>query len=440
MLQKFQEHINKQFPFFYGKKLLIAISGGVDSVVLTHLCVTLHEIKVSLAHCNFQLRERESNLDELFIEKLGKKNNLETFITRFDTQQYSTQHKLSIQLSARKLRYDWFQELIEKHQFDYVLTAHHANDNLETFLINLTRGTGLEGLTGIPQQNGNIIRPLLIFSREEIIEYATKNNIEWREDTSNLETKYLRNKIRHEIVPKLKEINPNLLDSFGKTSKFLQESQQIITDRISKVSKEIIVKKDDCMQLDIEKIKKLSNPKAYLYQLLKEYGFTEWNDVCNLLSAQSGKQVFSKSHRLLKNRDFLLLSSIENTVKQNEIFELPSTLKLIDKPITLKFEVVSKTTSVEKNSSTIFIDKDLLKYPLIVRKWQKGDYICPKGMQGRKKVSKYFKDKKFSILKKEQTWLLCSAKNEIIWIINERQDNRFLVNNNTTNILKITTN
>ena len=306
MRQKFSNHINTKLPFLKGKKLLIAISGGIDSVVLTHLLSTL-DFTISLAHCNFKLRKKESDLDEAFVLSLGKQLNLKTFTSQFETEKFAKENKQSTQIAARNLRYSWFEEIIKKHQFDFVLTAHHANDNLETFLINLTRGTGLEGLTGIPEKNVNIVRPLLVFSRDEIIAFAKENNIDWREDQSNSSTKYIRNKIRHQVVPVLKEINPNLLDSFGKTSSHLQESQQIIDDKIDSVSKDIVIKDFstslEMTKINIKKINQLSNPKAYLYQLLKAYHFTEWNDVYNLLSAQSGKQGEGRRHPRQAARD-----------------------------------------------------------------------------------------------------------------------------------------
>ena len=216
MVQKFKEHININFPFLKDKKLLIAISGGVDSVILTHLFSELN-FDISLAHCNFQLREKESDLDEEFVKLLSQKTSNQIFTIKFDTEKFASKNKFSIQIAARELRYNWFQKIIKKHSFDYVLTAHHADDNLETFLINLTRGSGLDGFTGIPRINGNIVRPLLAFSREEILAYAKTNTIDWREDASNATTKYIRNKIRHKVLPVLKEINPNLLETFAKT-------------------------------------------------------------------------------------------------------------------------------------------------------------------------------------------------------------------------------
>jgi tRNA(Ile)-lysidine synthase len=434
MLQKFKEHININFPFLKDKKLLIAISGGVDSVVLAHLFSELN-FNISLAHCNFQLREKESDLDEGFVKLLSQKTANQIFTIKFDTEKFASKNKFSTQIAARELRYNWFQEIIKKHGFDYVLTAHHADDNLETFLINLTRGSGLDGFTGIPKINENIVRPLLAFSREEILAYAETNTIDWREDASNATTKYIRNKIRHQVLPVLKEINPNLLETFAKTIENLQESKQIIEDRIADISSEAVNSKYDILKINIEKINQLSNPKAYLYQLLKEYSFTEWNDVSNLLSAQSGKQIFSKTHRLIKDRAFLLLS--KNVISnEKELFLIDESQSEITHPIHLNFEVVQQKFT--ENKQTIYVDKDLLKYPLIVRKWQNGDYLYPLGMQGKKKLSKYFKDEKLSLLEKENTWLLCNSENEIIWVLNYRQDNRFSLKNTSNNILKIT--
>tara|TARA_B110000503_G_scaffold58843_1_gene94028 strand:- start:236 stop:1549 length:1314 start_codon:yes stop_codon:yes gene_type:complete len=435
MLKKFKEHIQLNFPFLRDKKLLIAISGGLDSVVLTQLFSELN-FDISLAHCNFKLRGKESDLDEEFVKLLSQKTSNQIFTIKFDTEEFSKNQKLSTQIAARELRYNWFQELIKQHNFDFVLTAHHADDNLETFLINLTRGTGLDGFTGIPKINGNIVRPLLAFSREEISTYAKAKNIEWREDASNSSTKYIRNKIRHQIVPILKEINPNLLETFSKTSKNLQESKQIIEDRIADISAKVIETENEILKINIEKVNQLSNPKAYLHQLLRSYNFTEWNDVYNLLSAQSGKQIFSKTHRLLKDRALLLLSKKDEDENQHEkIYFVAENDQEISNPISLTFKDV-KEKSIE-NKHTIYIDKDLLKYPLIVRKSRIGDYLYPLGMQGKKKLSKYFKDEKFSLLEKENTWLLCNAENEIIWVINHRQDKRFVNDHNLKISVKI---
>jgi len=433
MLEKLKQNITSQFPFLKGKKLLIAISGGLDSVVLTQLFHSLN-FDISLAHCNFHLRGLESDADEEFVKNIGKKLALETFTTGFNTNEYASTNKTSTQIAARELRYHWFQELVVKHQFEYVLTAHHADDNLETFLINLSRGTGLEGLTGIPAINNTIVRPLLIFSREEIEQFANKNRIEWREDQSNASTKYVRNKIRHQIIPILKELNPTVLNSFQKTTANLKGSQQIINDTITQVKKKVIsADENGITKLNIAVIQKLSNPKAYLFELLKSYYFTEWNDIENLLSAQSGKHVFSKTHRLLKDRDFLLLTEVPAQKKLSEILITKNTKEIFD-PFHLRLENVSEIQQLHEN--TLFLDADKLTFPLKLRKWEKGDSFYPIGMQGKKKLSKFFKDEKYSLITKENTWLLCS-ENQIVWIVGKRQDRKFNATKTSSNILKI---
>jgi len=429
MLHNLAQHIQKNLPLLEGKKLLIAVSGGIDSVVLTHL---LHCLKfsVSIAHCNFNLREKDSDLDEQFVINLGKNLNIKTF-----TKSFNISEKGSIQVLARNLRYQWFKELMQENAFNYVLTAHHADDNLETFLINLSRGSGLEGLTGIPAINNNIARPLLPFSRQEILDYATTNKLSWREDKSNATTKYTRNKIRHKIAPVLKEINPSFLENFTKTISHLKGSKQIIEDHIETVSLKTTTKENAILKIDITKILTLSNPKAYLYELLKDFNFTDWNVLLKLLSAQSGKKIYSETHLLLKDRNFLLLQKKEVSNDKITRYFITEKDTKITHPISLNLKQVSKSTA--NTLETIYVDKESLNFPLSVRKWEHGDFFYPTGMTGKKKVSKYFKDKKISLLEKENIWLLCNNNNDIIWVMNHRVDRRFSVTKNTSEILKI---
>lgn len=436
MLQDFNNHLEKNLSYLKDKKLLIAISGGVDSVVLTCLLKMLN-FNVSLAHCNFQLRGEESDLDELFIKDLGEDLLLQTFIVSFNTKEYCKEKKISTQVAARELRYNYFETLIQEHSFDYVLTAHHADDNLETFLINLTRGTGLEGLAGIPLENGKIIRPLLPFSRSVILNFANEHAIKWREDKSNSEDKYVRNKIRHQVIPVLKSINPSLLSSFNNTSEYLKENITIVNDRISDLSERIIIKEKGVLKMDINQILRLSNPKAYLYQFLKKYHFNEWNKVYDLLTAQSGKYLLTNSHILLKNRDFLVLSYLKDDkfLSSEKYYIYEKQIHKIDFPI--KISVINSEKIKVDYKKTILVDKNLVIYPLVIRKREEGDFFYPKGMSGKKKVSKFFKDEKLSLIDKQNTWLLCDKNDTIIWIIGLRFDRRFQINNNTKSILKI---
>jgi len=441
--------MQQSFSFLKGKKLLVASSGGIDSMVLIDLLSKL-DYQISLAHCNFHLRGKDSDLDEAFVIQSAKSHQIPHHIISFDTKEYAKEKNISIQMAARDLRYTWFEKLLQKQGLDFLLTAHHADDNLETFLINFSRGTGLEGLTGIPAINNKTIRALLPFSRKEIEYYAKENEISWREDQSNKETKYLRNKLRHELIPLLKELNPRFLESFNETVDHLYGSNQLVKDRIKEIKKEIEIKDGKNSKFKIQNLELLNNPKAYLYELLKDYGFTQWEDVLSLLNAQTGKQVVSKTHRLLKHREYLIVSplSIENNqLKKHKIDDSTTNIKINNsldnkKDLLLNLQQISINENHIpdiKNTSpnTVFIDKDLLKFPLIVRKWDNGDYFYPFGLQGRKKLSKYFKDEKMSLLEKENIWLLCS-KNEIVWVIGKRLDDRYKITNKTKNTLKMT--
>jgi tRNA(Ile)-lysidine synthase len=433
MLNQLKKHIENDLNFLNQGKLLIAISGGVDSVVLTYL---MHQLKldVALAHCNFNLRGNESDADEAFVLNLAEKLDLEVFVQQFDTDKYAIDNKLSIQMAARELRYIWFEELSEQLGFDYILTGHHADDNLETFLINFTRGTGLEGLTGIPEVNGKFVRPLLHFSSDSIVAFAKGNNIKWRDDSSNASVKYLRNKLRHEVIPILKDINPSLLQSFQSTLSNLKDTADIVEESTNAVLKRAIETIDDNhIAFKISEFKKVNNPKAYLYTIFKDYGFTEWNDVGDLLDAETGKQVHSSTHRLIKNRKHLLLTEIHREL--SETISISECNKQVETPFGILFFDEANAVFGKKNH-IIFVDKNLLKFPLIVRKYNEGDLFYPLGMTGKKKVSKYFKDEKLSLLDKENTWLLYSG-DDIVWVINRRADNRFRVTENTKNILKI---
>ncbi len=433
MLQKFQNHLLHNFQFLSGKKILLATSGGKDSMVMLHLFQQL-DYEIGIAHCNFQLRGMESFEDQNFVQEYAAENGIPVFITQFDTKAFAEDYKVSTQVAARELRYNWFYELLETEKFDYILTAHHADDNLETFIINLSRGTGLEGLIGIPEQNDRVIRPLLAFSQEEMEEYAKLNNTKWREDSSNASDKYLRNKIRHYLVPILKELNPNFLSSFHKTQTYLQEAQVMVEDASIMIYQQVAKQEEDTIYFDLKKLQQLPNYKSYLHQWLKEFGFSAWDDIYDLVESQSGKYVFSPEYRLLKDRDSLILSPI-NFLNEKEEYSIDENQKEVNIPLNLTFCKVADISLT--TNSAIFVDADKLQFPLVLRHWNEGDSFQPFGMNGKsKKVSKLFKDEKLSLLEKENSWLLCSNQ-DIVWIVGLRQDERFRIENTTKNILKI---
>jgi len=433
MLLQFQNHINENLPFLKEKRLLLAVSGGVDSMVLMYLCHQL-QLPFAVAHCNFQLRGDESDGDEEFVKALCEELHIPVFIEKFVTAAFAEEHKLSIQVVARKLRYEWFETLLQNHDYDYILTAHHLDDSLETFFINFTRGTGLDGLTGIPQQNDTIIRPLLIFSREEILTFAKENKVPWREDSSNASDKYLRNKLRHDVIPVLKELNPGLLAAFENTVSYLKQSQSLAEDAALDLYQKVVRKEENHTAIDLKKLLKYRNYKAYLFYWLHPFGFTDWTAVYNLIEAQSGKQVLSESHILLKNRSCLLLFP-KPLINDNEVFWIAKEPQQEVK-FPLKLDICNVTDISLQSTNVIFVDEDKLQFPLQIRKWQKGDVFYPFGMNGKKKLSKYFKDEKYSLAAKSNTWLLCSD-NQIVWIIGKRADARFAITEQTTRTLQI---
>ena len=433
MEKLFLNNIEKNFSSLLNNKFIVAVSGGVDSIVLLHLCRNL-KLNFVIAHCNFKLRGKESDDDELFVKNLAEKYKIKFYSNSFNTKELSSSSNKSVQMIARDLRYSWFNKLSEELGIDYIITAHHIDDSIETFLINLSRGAGINGFLGIPEVNNKINRPLLAFTKDQLKSYALENKILFREDSSNKKKDYLRNQIRLEVIPKLKKINPYLLESFPKTIKKLEQSKSIIADRIAKVLSEVSFKKGEELFFEIESIKNLSNIEAYVYEIFKQYNFTQWDDIVDLLDSQTGKEVVSKTHRLLKNREYLILTK---KVGLQEISTLINSSKEEIK-ISAGTIIFSKADKIDKkNPYSIFLDSKKLKFPLKVRNVVSGDYFYPFGMDGKKKVSKYLKDQKISKYDKEKTLILETSKNEIVWLIGMRLDHRFSVTDKTKEILKI---
>lgn len=432
MFQKFKNHIDSNFSFLQDKQLLVATSGGMDSMVLVNLFQKLN-FNFALAHCNFQLRNSESDADEKFVNSYAEQNKMPCYTKKFDTINYSETHKLSTQVAARNLRYNWFNEILVQEKYDYVITAHHADDVAETFMINLSRGTGLEGLTGIPSQNGNVIRPMLPFSRKEIENYASENSLKWREDSSNASDQYVRNKIRHHIIPIFKEINDSFLLSFHNTLEHFNQQKSLVDDAVLLVYEKVVLEEKGQLKINISALLQYKNYKAYLYQWLHKYGFTAWNDVYDLVQSQTGKRIESENYILLKNRDYLLLSQRKST--DFETIVINSVTENTNFPLNFSFSNLSNISNQNKN--IIFVEESKLQFPLIIRKWNEGDFFYPAGMQGKKKVSKYFKDEKFTLFQKLET-LILESNNQIVWIIGHRADERFKPENTTQNIIQIT--
>lgn len=433
MLARFKQHIEQHFPELFHHQTLLAVSGGVDSMVLLHLFQML-EFNFTVAHCNFQLRDKESNLDEYLVDEYCLKNNINIHIKHFNTIEYTEQHKVSVQIAARELRYRWFDELCKEFGYSFVATAHHLDDQAETFLIHFTRGTGIDGLLGIPERNGKIVRPLLPFSREEIHNFAVENGVLWREDASNQTTKYLRNKIRHLVVPVLKEEKDRFLHSFQNTLEHLKQTQFLATEALKYFQQECVIIQADVVKVDLTKALNFREYFRYLCAFFKDFGFTSSLEIEKIIQADSGKLLKNDKFTLLKNRDeFLIIKNIEEEKSEYHINTVNDFTNL---PVSF---ILSEVSSIDTDSdkNTIFVDADFLKFPLILRKRKQGETFVPFGMQGVKKLSKFFKDEKLSMIEKEQTWLLVNNDNKIIWVVGQRADNRFRVTSKTNKIYKL---
>lgn len=435
MLKSFVSKITSKDLFKKDEHLLLASSGGIDSMVLCDLLLKAG-YKFSVAHCNFKLRGVDSDGDEQFVKDYCSKNKLTLYTRSFDTLTYADEKKLSTQMAARELRYAFFNELMKEHSFNHLLTAHHLSDNVETFLINLIRGSGIAGLKGISEKSGSIIRPLLQFTKEEILTYSEENTIPYRTDKSNLEDTYLRNDLRLNIIPKLKEINPSFEKTISKELGLLKQYNVIITDHFAKEKEKAISKTDSGIKIHVDKIKESKTPELFLFEILKDYNFHPdvITDIYESLDGTPGKLFFSECFELVKDRNELVVIArseikIEPTVIEKETQEILSPIHLKIKP----------TTEFKKeNSKAIaYIDHSKLKFPLTIRGWQNGDKFKPLGMNGFKKLSDLFVDLKLNAFEKNKVAIIENGDKEIIWVVNHRLDDRYKISDNTNNILRI---
>jgi len=428
MKNKIQNFITEKSLFEREDKLILGISGGADSVCLMHILLSLG-YSFELAHCNFNLREKESDADEDFVKELAENYSLKIHIKHFNTLAYAFENKISTQMAARELRYAWFDKLLIKSDAKYTVIAHHANDDVETFFINLVRGTGLKGLLGIKVKNNSIVRPLLSVSRLEIDHFLKIRGFDFREDSSNISVKYLRNKIRHELIPLFLEMNPSILQTIKNEIKILEDVSQIYACKVKEVREALIQEKNGIVQFETAALLALNPLYSYLYELLSPYGFSNVESISKALLGQSGKQFFSSTHQLVVDRENIFISLLN---KENEIFEITKKTKSLVKPLEIKFKVTSNKTIIYDNNIAQ-LDLEKLKFPLTLRKWKEGDKFMPLGMKKFKKLSDFFIDNKFSIINKQEQWLLCSDV-DIVWLVGSRIDERYKLETNTKKV------
>ena len=427
MTDKVYQYIKEKKMFSHKDKLLLAISGGADSTCLFYILKKL-DYSMELAHCNFQLRGKESLRDEEFVKSIAKKYNIKLHLKRFNTDKYIKKHAVSIQMAARNLRYNYFDKLLKEYSFNKIVIAHHEDDRIETFFINLLRGTGIKGLTSMKARTGNIVRPLLNFSRQNIESYLKEINAVYCKDSSNQDVKYLRNKIRHSLMPVLKDINPDFNKIMTKNISNLDSIEKIINENILQIKQKLIFKERETYKVDIKNLLKLNNSEAIIHEIFSEYGFTQIDKIIKACKSQSGKIFYSKNYQLVIDREYIIIEKIEELEAERDILISEN---LIDYPISMSLRILNKP--VEYNINSANLDFDKLSFPLKLRKWKKGDRFQPLGMNNFKKLSDFFIDQKYSILEKQRQWILCSG-DDIIWIVGNRIDHRYRVTSFTKNI------
>ena len=436
MLKRFIQFVNEKGLFDQNQKVLLAVSGGIDSMVLLHL-FEKSGFDYGIAHCNFQLRGEESELDEEFVKKQVLIHGVPAFFETFDTEEHSKLEGISIEMAARELRYEFFEKIRAENNFVLIATAHHLDDLIETFFLNLSRKTGIKGLTGIKEKTGKIIRPMLFADRKEIESFAKTNYIEFREDSSNNEVVYQRNFLRHNILPLFSELNPSFKKNLLASIENLKDAEQVYSGYLNSEKAIVISKNGDDKLIDIDLLNKTLFPKILLHEILSEYNFNASvvDEVFNSLYAESGKQFFSKTHLVVKDREKLFVSRLED--KKEKIYYIEKGDIELFEPYNIVLETLpAQNFEIIKDPKVACIDLGEIEFPLLMRRWKQGDYFQPFGMNGIKKVSDFFIDQKIPLHEKENIWLLCSGK-KIIWIMGYRLDNRFKITPQTKSVLKI---
>lgn len=438
LYNKFRLFVKQQDLFDADEKIILAVSGGIDSMVMMSLFARM-DAKCIVAHCNFSLRGDESDGDEQFVREQASALGLPIVVKQFDTKGYATTQKISIQMAARELRYNWFSQLCDEHKCRYVAVAHNKDDVLETFFINLGRGTGIKGLTGIQPITDNVIRPLLFASRADIIAYSNDAGIPFREDSSNASDKYQRNFIRHKILPMFEEVFPKFRDTLSSNIQKLNDTGKLYQHGLQTFVPQVYKREGEYGIINIPKLLVTPAPQTILYEILTEFNFTPptIDEVFDGCAAESGTHFYSSTHKIVKDRESFIIGRYDNTGSVK--YYIDEHTSEIKEPLSLAFGVIEKDENFEiiKDANVTLLDYDKLTFPLILRKWHAGDYFVPLGMTGMKKLSDFFIDHKLSLFDKEKTWIIASGE-EIVWIVGRRIDNRFKVTEKTRRVLQIT--
>ncbi|HUQ67766.1 MAG TPA: tRNA lysidine(34) synthetase TilS [Flavitalea sp.] len=437
LLTRFVHNIVEKKLFNASDRLLLAVSGGVDSIVLCDLCKSAG-YNFEIAHVNFQLRAEDSVLDECFVKGVADHYRVPFHIKKFDTLAFAEQHKISVQVAARQLRYQWFYELLE-NDLRYVVTAHHADDNIETVLMNFFRGTGITGLRGMLEKHDDIVRPLLIASKKEILDYAKEKKLSWREDRSNASDKYSRNYFRNAVIPMVYRVFPEAEANLANNILRFREIGQLYMQAVELQKKKLLEVRGNEVHIPVLKLRKTSPLNTILFEVIKDFGFTphQLNDVIRLLDAEQNSFVQSGTHRIIRNRNWLIIAPMENEKALNIVIEAGQH-EVIFPAGRLKIEnVITDHIHFSNDALVAKLDEKAMKFPLLLRKWKAGDYFYPLGMKKKKKISRFLIDHKLSRTDKEKIYVLESGR-RICWVVGMRIDERFKITASSNAVLKFT--
>ena len=433
MLDTIRTYIQKEKLLSVEATVIVGLSGGMDSMALLDI-LTLLGYRCVAAHCNFHLRGAESDRDGDFVRRWCKSVDVPLVSIDFDTREYASDRKISIEMAARELRYRWFEMMRVQHQAEAIVVAHHRDDSVETVLMNLIRGTGIKGLSGIAPKNRKVVRPLLSVSREEIARYMVSRDIPYVFDSSNNDDLFLRNALRLHVIPTLEELNPAVKEAIYRTAQHVAQAEKVYNAAM-KESMEKVVQND---RIDVRELRKTPSPQSLLFELLTPMGFgpSTIQDICSSMDAEPGKIFLSRSHRVIKDRDYFLIDQLPDKEATEQSFFIELQTNALTMPLPLTFSILPMPITIERNKRFLYADFDQLRFPLTLRKWRQGDWFIPFGMKGRKKLSDYFTDRKFSLKDKEAAWVLLSGE-EIVWIVGERPDERYRIREGTLRVFHV---